>query len=129
MMFTTLSLVLVGLGFPSGVRTSHKTRTWFSPLIGSGQEKTGFRRQSESSPSAWPVLDPSKDHMGKAVLPAGMGFWVTLVLDLISLKMTSFWPSRPSYQMYSAFWAFMLPALTLTTRPLLLPTFLGRSSW
>lgn len=57
--------------------------------------------------------------MGKAVLPAGMGFWMTLVLDLISLKMTSFWPSRPSYQMYSAFWALVLPALTVTTCPLL----------
>ncbi len=49
---------------PSALRTSHITRTSFGPRSGSGQTKTGSEPQSERSPVAWFVLDPSKPHTG-----------------------------------------------------------------
>jgi len=43
--------------------------------------------QSELFPSAWPVDEPSKDQSGKSRgLPLVTGFWMTLVLERISLK-------------------------------------------
>ena len=43
--------------------------------------------QSELLPSAWPVDEPSKDQSGKSLgLPLVTGFWMTLVLERISLK-------------------------------------------
>ena len=48
---------------------------------------TGLRMQSELSPAAWPVDEPSNDQSGKSLgLPLVTGFWMTLVLERISLK-------------------------------------------
>ena len=48
---------------------------------------TGFRMQSELFPSACPVDEPSKDQSGKSLgFPEVTGFWMTLVLERISLK-------------------------------------------
>ncbi len=48
-------------------------------------------------------LEPSKDQSGKSSDPGGMSFWMTFVLDRISLKWIPFFPSCPSIHIYSAF--------------------------
>ena len=60
--------------------------------IGSGQVNTGFNTQSEFSPGAWLVLDPSNPHIG-GFSPNG----TILVLDLNFCVGVV-----PSIQIYSA---------------------------
>jgi hypothetical protein len=64
----------------------------FPPEIGSGHEKTGRKTQSEFSPGAWLVLDPSNPQIGKSDPSAN-----TLVLDLNEGD-----GSVPSIHIYSA---------------------------
>jgi hypothetical protein len=61
--------------------------------MGSGQENTGWRTQSELLPGAWFVLDPSNPQIGRSARPSVM----TLVFDR-----TRAVGSVPSIQMYSA---------------------------
>ena len=68
------------------------TNLLFPPDIGSGQEKTGRNTQSEFSPGAWLVLEPSNPQIGKSD-PSGS----ILVLDLSEGD-----GSVPSIQIYSA---------------------------
>ena len=56
--------MLEGWGVISVRRTSHITNLLSPPRTGSGQMKTGFKTQSEFSPVAWLVLEPSKAQMG-----------------------------------------------------------------
>ena len=56
--------VFVGWGDMSVSITSHITSLLSPPRIGSGQVNTGINTQSEFSPGAWFVLDPSKPHTG-----------------------------------------------------------------
>ena len=62
---------------PSGRQTSASTRTSSPPRIGSGQVNTGRSTQSEFSPGAWFVLEPSNPQIGNSVVPASMilHFW------------------------------------------------------
>ena len=89
---THAARVLVGWGVMSVRSTSHITSLSLGPRSGSGQMKTGFSTQSELSPVAWLVLEPSKPHNG-GVLPSSMIF----VFDRRSGE-----GSVPSIQMYSA---------------------------
>src|SRR5262245_22532574 len=73
-------------------RTSQSTRTSSPPRIGSGHEKTGCSTQSDLSPGAWLVLEPSNPQMGSSAPSARI-----LVFDR-SLAVGSV----PSIQMYSA---------------------------
>ncbi len=63
------------------------------PRIGSGYVETGFRTQSELSPVACSVLDPSKPQIGGSS-PLSIIFVLLLNLDV------GFFPS---IQIYSAF--------------------------
>src|SRR5690606_39424698 len=81
-----------------GSRTSHMTSLFAPPRMGSGQMNTGFRTQSEVTPSAWLVLDPSKPQTGGSC-PSSR----TRVLER-SLCVGS----APSIQMYSALYAISL---------------------
>ena len=89
---TQAARVLVGCGVRSVSSTSHMTSLSPGPRSGSGQTKTGLRTQSESSPVAWLVLDPSKPQ-----IPGCLPVSTTLVL----LRMRGD-GSVPSIQMYSA---------------------------
>ena len=74
--------VLVGCGVMSVSRTSHITRTLSPPRIGSGHENTGWSTQSELSPGAWLVLEPSKPQIGRLARRRGR-----------SWSSTAAWPS------------------------------------
>ena len=69
------ALVFDGCGERSGSRTSHIARMLSPPRIGSGHVNTGRNTQSEFSPGAWFVLDPSKPP-DRRLLP----FWHYLAL-------------------------------------------------
>lgn len=84
--------VLVSCGVPSTRYTSHRTSLLSPPRIGSGQEKTGFSTQSERSPGAWFVLDPSNPQSGRSAPSARIR-----VFDRNRAV-----GSVPSIQMYSA---------------------------
>jgi hypothetical protein len=84
--------VLVGWGVMSVSRTSLRTRTLSPPRIGSGQLNTGCSTQSDASPGAWLVLEPSKPQMGSSAPSERI-----LVFER-SLAVGSV----PSIQMYSA---------------------------
>ena len=86
------ALVLVGWGVKSVRRTSHITSLSFGPRRGSGQLKTGWRTQSESSPLAWLVLEPSKPQMP--------GSFPSATIRVLLLSKGD--GSVPSIQMYSA---------------------------
>src|SRR5947208_7998652 len=58
--------VLDGCGSPLTRKTSAITSLCGSPLIGSSHTKTGFSTQSERSPVACWVLDPSKPQIGRS---------------------------------------------------------------
>ena len=73
-------------------KTSHITRIWSPPRTGSGQVNTGCNTQSEFSPGAWLVLDPSKPQIGGSS-PFGTILPLERSLDVGSV---------PSIQMYSA---------------------------
>ena len=72
--------------------TSDITRTLSPPRIGSGTDFTGRRTQSDWSPGAWLVLEPSKPQMGRSA-PSSR----TFVFDRSFAV-----GSVPSIQMYSA---------------------------
>ena len=76
--------------------TSHITSTLSPPRIGSGQLKTGWSTQSDLSPGAWFVDEPSKPQIGRSVLPCSMIFVFerSLAVGVV-----------PSTQMYSALYA------------------------
>ncbi len=60
-----LARVLVGCGSPVWARrTSHSTRMFLPPRSGSGHVNTGSNMQSERSPVACSVEDPSKPQIG-----------------------------------------------------------------
>ncbi len=84
--------MFVACGVMSMYRTSHSTRTLSPPRMGSGHEKTGCSTQSDLSPGAWFVLDPSKPQIGSSAPSARI-----FVFDR-SLAVGSV----PSIQMYSA---------------------------
>ncbi len=84
--------MLVGWGDMSVSSTSHMTSLSFSPRSGSGQTNTGCNTQSESLPSAWLVLDPSKPQIGGS-------FPSSTILVLLRSNGEG---SVPSIQMYSA---------------------------
>jgi hypothetical protein len=79
------------------VSTSAMTSTLSPPRIGSGTLKTGLSTQSDLSPGAWLVLDPSKPQMGSSA-PSAM----ILVFDR---SFAVGWV--PSIQMYSALYAIV----------------------
>jgi hypothetical protein len=79
-------------GVMSMLRTSHSTRTFEPPRIGSGQENTGWSTRSEAWPSAWLVLEPSKPQIGSASPSA----------RILVLERSFAVGSVPSIQMYSA---------------------------
>ena len=81
-----------GCGVMSVCSTSHMTSLSPSARSGSGQTKTGCRTQSESLPSAWFVLEPSKPQIGGS-LPSS---------TIFVLLRSSGVGSVPSIQMYSA---------------------------
>src|SRR6266850_847699 len=84
--------MFVGCGAPLTSMTSQRTSLLSPPRIGSGHVNTGWRTQSERSPVACWVLDPSKPQMG-GFSPVG----TSLVFD------RSFCVGCvPSIQMYSA---------------------------
>ena len=56
--------VLVGCGCPLTSMTSQSTSLSSPPRIGSGTTNTGSRTQSDLSPVACCVLDPSKPQIG-----------------------------------------------------------------
>src|SRR5690348_5893546 len=72
------------------------TRMLSPPRIGSGQLKTGFSTQSDLSPGAWFVDEPSNPQIGRSFLPSSM----ILVFER-SLAVGAV----PSTQMYSALYA------------------------
>ncbi len=76
----------------SGWSTSHMTSLSPSARRGSGQVNTGSNTQSESLPSAWFVLEPSKPQIG-GCLPSS---------TIFVLLRSSGVGSVPSIQMYSA---------------------------
>ena len=84
--------VLVGCGDMSVSRTSHMTSLSSSPRSGSGHTNTGCSTQSESLPSAWFVLEPSKPQMGGS-FPSS---------TIFVLLRSNGEGSVPSIQMYSA---------------------------
>ena len=84
--------VLVGWGVKSVSSTSHMTSLSLGPRRGSGQLKTGRSTQSESSPVAWLVLEPSKPQMPGSLPSATMRVLLRSSGD----------GSVPSIQMYSA---------------------------
>ena len=77
---------------PSTSSTSHSTSRLSPPRVGSGQVKTGCSTQSEFSPGAWLVLEPSKPQMPGS-------FPSLTILVLLRIKGLG---SVPSIQMYSA---------------------------
>lgn len=86
--------VLVGCGFPvDASNTSHITRIFLPPRIGSLQLKTGFRMQSDASPVAWFVEEPSNPQIGSAFELLSMIFVLERNVGV---------GSAPSIQMYSA---------------------------
>ena len=87
-----LRRVFVLCGVMSGCSTSHMTSLSPSARRGSGQAKTGWSTQSESLPSAWFVLEPSKPQIGGS-LPSS---------TIFVLLRSSGVGSVPSIQMYSA---------------------------
>ena len=89
--------VLVGCGFMfDASSTSHITRMLRPPRIGSGQVKTGLSTQSDLSPVAWLVDEPSKPQIGGVVTSSSM---------ILVLLRSSAVGSVPSSQMYSAWYA------------------------
>jgi hypothetical protein len=74
-------------------RTSASTSLLSPPRIGSGQEKTGRRTQSDLSPGAWFVEEPSNPQIGKLLSPSCMIF-------VFERSFAVGWV--PSIQMYSA---------------------------
>ena len=72
------------------------------PRIGSGQLKTGCSTQSDLSPGAWLVDEPSKPQIGSSLVPSSR----ILVFER-SLAVGSV----PSIQMYSALYAIGGPFL------------------
>ena len=99
--------VFVECGFISGSKTSHITNTLSPPVIGSGHVYTGLNTQSELSPGAWLVLEPSNPQIGKSVVPSGS----TLVFERRDGV-----GSVPSVQMYSALNAISLPLCKLSAK-------------
>src|SRR5271166_1548094 len=89
---TQAARVLEAWGVKSVLRTSHMTSRSSGPRSGSGQLQTGLSTQSELSPVAWLVLDPSKPQMPGS-LPSGT---ILVLLRIIGDG------SVPSIQMYSA---------------------------
>src|SRR5918995_5816497 len=87
--------VLLGCGVMSVLSTSDNTSTLSPPRIGSGHENTGCSTQSDLSPGAWLVLEPSKPQMGRSAPSSRI-----LVFER-SLAVGS----EPSIQMYSALYA------------------------
>src|SRR5690554_3571048 len=91
-------------GVMSMFSTSHSTRRLSPPRIGSGQLNTGFRTQSDWSPGAWLVDDPSKPQMGRS---AGATPSAMILVFERSLAVGSV----PSIQMYSALYGIRVPFL------------------
>ena len=89
--------VLVGCGVPSTRKTSAITSTSSPPRIGSGHMKTGLSTQSDLSPVAWLVDEPSKPQIGRSARPDGASLSMIFVLERILAV-----GSVPSIQMYSA---------------------------
>ncbi len=86
--------VLVGCGDMSFSSTSHITRTLLPPRIGSGQVKTGRSTQSDLSPVACSVEEPSNPQM-----PGSAPSAMILVFER---RPGVGW--APSIQMYSAWY-------------------------
>src|SRR5262245_16751334 len=84
--------LFVACGSPLTRNTSHITSLWGSPRNGSSQTKTGLSTQSERSPVACSVLDPSKPQIGGS-WPFGTTF---------PLERSFGVGCDPSIQMYSA---------------------------
>src|SRR6476469_10208607 len=79
--------------------TSHSTRTFSPPRIGSWQENTGWSTQSLLSPVACSVDEPSKPQIGRS-LPSCM---------ILVFERSSGVGDTPSSQMYSAWYATHVP--------------------
>ena len=99
-----LRRVLVSWGFMSMYSTSFITRMLSPPRIGSGQLNTGWSTQSDLSPGAWLVDEPSNPQIGRlsALTPSSM----ILVFER-SLAVGEV----PSTQMYSALYDIGVPFL------------------
>ena len=78
------------------------TRMLSPPRIGSGQLNTGWSTQSDLSPGAWLVDEPSKPQIGSSLTPSSR----ILVFER-SLAVGSV----PSTQMYSALYVIGFPFL------------------
>src|SRR5204863_494540 len=83
---------LVTCGCPLTSMTSHSTSLLSPPRIGSGHTNTGCSTQSDLSPVACWVLDPSKPQMG--------GFSPSGTILVFERSFCVGWV--PSIQMYSA---------------------------
>src|SRR6266545_8029973 len=92
-----------GCGCPLTSMTSHNTSRSSPPRIGSGQVDTGWRTQSERSPVACCVLDPSTAQIG--------GFSPVGTIFVLERSFCVGWV--PSIQMYSARYTPMLHYLTV----------------
>src|SRR5687768_17338484 len=88
--------VLLGCGVPSTSITSHITRMLRPPRIGSGHANTGLSTQSDLSPVACSVDDPSKPQIGGSVTSSAR------IFVLLRSRGVG---STPSSQMYSAWYA------------------------
>src|SRR4051795_9875041 len=74
------------------------TSLFSPPRIGSGHDHTGWSTQSDLSPGAWFVLEPSKPQIGRSALSGR-----TFVFDRSRAV-----GSGPPIQMYSALYATSL---------------------
>src|ERR687897_1576273 len=72
------------------------------PRIGSGQLNTGWSTQSDLSPGAWLVEEPSKPQIGRSLTPSSRIFVFERSLAVGAV---------PSTQMYSALYAIGVPFL------------------
>ena len=84
--------VLLSCGDMSTYRTSAMTSTSSPPRIGSGHDHTGRSTQSDLSPVAWFVDEPSKPQMGRSA-PSAM---------ILVFERNFAVGFVPSIQMYSA---------------------------
>ena len=70
MSLTFLTVLDLPVVFWSCMYVSHKTNMFLPRRKGSLKMATGYRYTSESCPSAWPVLDPSKFQIGRSAMKA-----------------------------------------------------------
>jgi len=100
--------VLVGCGWPVLARyTSHITRMLRPPRSGSLHQKTGFSMQSDDSPVACSVDEPSNPQIGGVF---------TELSRIFVFDRSSGVGFTPSIQMYSAWYGMSFPFVSGTVK-------------